>query len=58
MSNKAAYPRFISNTPLGKDLFESGSQEKTAKSIASHIKVGHNDYKLIGLDGEWGSGNG
>ncbi len=56
MQKSPTFPRFISNSPSGVDLFESRSQEKTAKSIAEHIKVGDNDYKLIGLDGEWGSG--
>ncbi len=54
--SQTSYPRFISNTPCGVDLFESGSQDKTAKSISNHIKEGNNDYRLIGLDGEWGSG--
>ncbi len=50
------YPRFITNSPQGEDLFESGSQKRTSESIANHIKKELKDYKLIGLDGNWGSG--
>ncbi len=56
MTESEKYPRFISNSPNGVDLFESRSQEKTAKSISEHIKLRDKDYRLIGLDGEWGSG--
>ncbi|MEJ8841502.1 P-loop NTPase fold protein [Lacibacter sp. H375] len=56
MSKSVTYPRFISNLPCGDDLFESKSQERTAKQIAEHITAGDKDYQLIGLDGEWGSG--
>jgi len=51
-----SFPRFISNSPFGKDLFQSGSQDKTAKSIVEHIKSNSADFKLVGLDGDWGSG--
>lgn len=50
------YPRFISNKPSGKDLFDGKSQEKIAESIASHITDPNTETKLIGIDGEWGSG--
>lgn len=56
MPSEIFYPRFISNAPLGQDLYESKSQERIAKSICEHIKVDSSEYKLIGLDGEWGSG--
>lgn len=48
-------PKFISNKPLGADLFGGKSQEKTAKKISSILL--NNDYcKVIGIDGGWGSG--
>ncbi len=55
------YPRFISNTPKGIDLFEGKSQERLAKAIATHItETDTNDVsvfsRLIGLEGKWGSG--
>ena len=53
---KTEYPKFIKNTPCGEDLFESGSHKKTADSISEHIKNNASGYKLIGLEGEWGSG--
>jgi hypothetical protein len=51
-----SYPRFISTSTYGKDLFQSGSQNKTAKSIVEHIRMHSADFKLVGLDGNWGSG--
>ena len=47
---------FISNKPTGKDCFESRSHDKIANSIAEHIKNEHSSMKVIGLEGEWGSG--
>lgn len=49
-------PKFISNIPSGIDQFSSKSQEKTAQSIVEHIKNKDSEYKLVGLDGVWGSG--
>lgn len=49
------YPKFISNSPCGEDLFEGKSQEKVADNIA-HIIKDSNDCKIVGIDGSWGSG--
>jgi hypothetical protein len=56
MSREIVYPVFISNTPIGQDLYESRSQDRIASSISEHIKSNSSDTTLIGLDGEWGSG--
>ncbi len=56
MPKSIQYPKFINTAPCGEDLFESGSQKKTAKSIANHIQNKSTDYRLIGLDGSWGAG--
>src|SRR5690554_1801670 len=47
--------KFISNKPLGTDLFEGKSQKKTADKISELLS--QSDYcKVIGIDGAWGSG--
>lgn len=46
--------KLISNDPIGKDLFESKGQEKTAAIIANNID--NEKFKVIGIDGGWGSG--
>lgn len=46
---------FIKNQPLGEDLFENKSQEKIATVISEKI-INDPDFKIIGIDGEWGSG--
>jgi hypothetical protein len=46
---------FIKNQPLGEDLFKNKSQEKTALVISEKI-INDPDFKIIGIDGEWGSG--
>jgi hypothetical protein len=46
---------FIKNQPLGEDLFKNKSQEKTAVVISEKI-INDPDFKIIGIDGEWGSG--
>jgi hypothetical protein len=56
MEENRLFPQFIDIKPLGEDMFESGSQKRTAESIASHIKEKMRGLKLIGLDGEYGSG--
>jgi hypothetical protein len=56
MKEKRLPPRFIDISPCGEDLLESRPQQRTAKSIASHIKEESGHLKLIGLDGEYGSG--
>jgi hypothetical protein len=52
-------PRFIQNAPHGVDKYEGKSAERVADAIKSHIEE-YNDKdnlaKIIGLDGEWGSG--
>lgn len=49
------YPRFISNTPCGLDLFEGKSQQKIATNICNVIKT-EKSCNIIGIDGGWGSG--
>lgn len=52
-------PRFIQNTPHGVDKYEGKSAERVADTIKSHIEeynAKDNLAKIIGLDGEWGSG--
>ncbi|CEN47594.1 P-loop NTPase fold protein [Capnocytophaga canis] len=46
---------FIKNQPLGEDLFENKSQDKIASIISEKI-INEPDFKIIGIDGEWGSG--
>lgn len=46
---------FIKNQPLGEDLFKNKSQEKTALVISEKI-INDPEFKIIGIDGEWGSG--
>ncbi len=52
-------PRFIQNTPHGVDKYEGKSAERVADAIKNHIEE-YSDKdkfaKIIGLDGEWGSG--
>jgi hypothetical protein len=47
-------PQFLSNGPVGKDLFEGRSQEKTADTLCDILK--RNDFQIIGIDGGWGTG--
>jgi hypothetical protein len=49
-----SFPKLISTDPCGEDLFEGRSQQRTADIIASHIE--NSTFKLIGIDGSWGSG--
>lgn len=49
------YPRFISNSPCGLDLFEGKSQQKIANNICNVIKT-EKSCNIIGIDGGWGSG--
>jgi len=46
---------FIKNQPLGEDLFSNKSQDKIATVISDKI-IKDPDFKIIGIDGEWGSG--
>ena len=45
---------FIDNKPLGKDLFEGQSQERTSNVISNIIK--DDTFQVIGIDGGWGVG--
>lgn len=46
---------FLTNQPLGEDLFENKSQDKIAQIISEKI-IDNPKFKIIGIDGEWGSG--
>lgn len=46
--------KFLSDKPEGIDSFQSQAHTKIANVIAEVIKKG--EIKLIGLEGEWGSG--
>ena len=52
---KDTFPKYIDNRPIGKDQFEGKAHDRIAKSISSHIK-NKNDLRIIGIEGEWGSG--
>ena len=47
--------KFLTNQPLGEDLFENKSQDKIAQVISEKI-IDDPEFKIIGIDGEWGSG--
>lgn len=47
--------KFLTNKPLGEDLFKNKSQEKIASVISEKI-INEDDFKIIGIDGSWGSG--
>lgn len=53
-TNENTY-KFLANQPLGEDLFENKSQDKIAKVISEKI-INEPNFKIIGIDGEWGSG--
>lgn len=53
-TNKITH-KFLTNQPLGEDLFENKSQDKIAKVISEKI-INEPEFKIIGIDGEWGSG--
>jgi hypothetical protein len=55
MTNKK-YPVFLSGKPTGIDKFAGGSHKKTAKIITETIKAELLEKRVIGLEGEWGSG--
>lgn len=46
---------FLTNQPLGEDLFKNKSQDKIAKVISEKI-LNDPNFKIIGIDGTWGSG--
>jgi len=53
--NKIISPKFLTNAPSGEDLFKNKSQDKIAKVISEKV-INEPDFKIIGIDGEWGSG--
>lgn len=53
---KENLPIYLSNKPLGEDLFESGSHRNVADRIVKIISKNLSKTKVIGLEGEWGSG--
>ncbi|WP_152287550.1 P-loop NTPase fold protein [Flavicella marina] len=50
------YPKYINNKPIGEDHFEGKSHERIATSIAEHIKDKNDSLRVLGIEGEWGSG--
>ncbi|MBO6246785.1 MAG: hypothetical protein J6N55_10980 [Anaerovibrio sp.] len=44
--------KYLSNEPIGEDLFSSQAQNKIADVIRSNIS----DLQMIGIDGPWGTG--
>lgn len=60
-TEEVKFPQYISNKPLGEDLFDGKSQERLAKAIAKHIRETDAAKeqvvsRLLGLEGKWGSG--
>jgi putative protein kinase ArgK-like GTPase of G3E family len=51
---KKIQPRFLSNSPIGNDLFEGKSQEKIGIVISDILK--DTKFQIIGIDGTWGTG--
>jgi len=54
-NSKSEIFKFLTNQPLGEDLFENKSQDKIAQVISEKI-INDPEFKIIGIDGEWGSG--
>lgn len=54
-NSKSEIFKFLTNQPLGEDLFENKSQDKIAQVISDKI-INDPEFKIIGIDGEWGSG--
>lgn len=46
---------FLANKPVGEDLFNNQSQEKISTVISDKI-INDSNFKIIGIDGTWGSG--
>lgn len=53
---KENMPVFLSSSPKGEDELIGNSQEKVATTIVELIKENKLEKKVIGLEGEWGSG--
>ncbi|WP_231465074.1 P-loop NTPase fold protein [Pedobacter sp. Leaf132] len=51
---KTDKPKFLSNVPLGEDLFEGKSQEKIA-TVLEEVLV-DDQFQIVGIDGGWGTG--
>jgi hypothetical protein len=47
-------PNFLSNVPIGEDLFEGKSQEKIA--IVLEKILSRDKFHIVGIDGGWGTG--
>lgn len=54
MSSNIIKPKFLSNVPIGDDLFEGKSQEKIGTVIAEILT--NENFQIIGIDGAWGTG--
>jgi len=54
-NSKSDIFKFLTNQPLGEDLFENKSQDKISQVISEKI-INDPEFKIIGIDGEWGSG--
>lgn len=51
------YPRFITDKPEGKDLLDGQPQHSIAENIIQFLREKDNSKrKVIGIEGEWGSG--
>ncbi|SHK22481.1 KAP family P-loop domain-containing protein [Maribacter aquivivus] len=50
------YPIFLSRIAKGEDKIEGGSQNNLAEVISEIIKEDKLEKKVIGLEGDWGSG--
>ena len=55
-TSQNTYSRYIPEKPIGDDLFEGKSQQRIADSIAKSIEQNLAPFKIIGIEGEWGSG--
>lgn len=54
LDNSSNY-RFLTNKATGKDLFKNRSQDKISDAIKDKI-INQPGFKIIGIDGPWGSG--
>ncbi len=50
------FPKYLINKPIGEDHFDGKSHDRIADSIAEHITGNINTLRVLGLEGEWGSG--
>ena len=56
MTESESYPKFVKNSAEGEDKFPEKAQGKLAQAIANLISNKEPKSKIIGLEGEWGSG--